>query len=41
MNASTTRDLTLDSGFDFEEKGVHELKGVTGARMLYAVRSSG
>jgi len=36
---STTRDLTLDSGFDFVEKGAFELKGVTGARMLYAVRT--
>lgn len=36
---STTRDLTLDSGFDFVEKGTYELKGVTGARMLYTLRS--
>jgi class 3 adenylate cyclase len=35
---STTRDLTLDSGFQFEEKGTYELKGVTGARTLYSVR---
>ena len=34
---STTRDLTVDSGFSFEEKGTFELKGVTGARTVYAV----
>jgi class 3 adenylate cyclase len=34
---STTRDLTIDSGFSFEEKGVHELKGVSGGRTLYAL----
>jgi class 3 adenylate cyclase len=37
---STTRDLTVDSGFDFEEKGTFELKGVSGSRTLYAVRLS-
>ena len=37
---STTRDLTLDSGFDFEEKGTFELKGVSGSRTLYTVGSS-
>jgi len=36
---STTRDLTLDSGFEFEEKGTYELKGVTGGRTLYSVQS--
>ena len=36
---STTRDLTLDSGFDFQEKGTYPLKGVSGARMLYIARS--
>jgi class 3 adenylate cyclase len=36
---STTRDLTIDSGFDFVEKGTYELKGVTGARTLYTLRS--
>ena len=34
---STTRDLTLDAGFDFEERGAFELKGVSGARTLYVV----
>ena len=36
---STTRDLTLDSGFDYQKKGTYELKGVSGARTLYTVRS--
>jgi len=36
---STTRDLTVDSGFSFQEKGTFELKGVTGARTVYAVSS--
>jgi class 3 adenylate cyclase len=37
--SSTTRDLTLDSGFEFGEKGTFELKGVPGARTLYTVSS--
>ena len=37
---STTRDLTLDSGFEFEEKGTFELKGVSGPRTLYTICSS-
>jgi class 3 adenylate cyclase len=36
---STTRDLTLDGGFEFEEKGTFELKGVSGPRTLYTVCS--
>jgi class 3 adenylate cyclase len=36
---STTRDLTLDSGLAFLEKGAFELKVVPGARTLYAVDS--
>jgi class 3 adenylate cyclase len=39
LATSTTRDLTLDSGFDFVEKGTYELKGVTGPRTLYSLRS--
>jgi class 3 adenylate cyclase len=35
---STTRDLTLDAGVEYEERGVAELKGVPGARQLYALR---
>jgi class 3 adenylate cyclase len=36
---STTRDLTIDSGFTFEEKGTYDLKGVSGSRTVYAVTS--
>lgn len=35
---ATTRDLTLDAGVDYEERGPVELKGVPGARVLYALR---
>ena len=38
---STTRDLTLDAGFDFDEKGTFELKGVSTPRTLYSLRSEG
>jgi class 3 adenylate cyclase len=36
---STTRDLTADAGVDFEHRGSVELRGVSGARELYVVRS--
>jgi class 3 adenylate cyclase len=39
LATSTTRDLTLDGNFDFVEKGTYELKGVTGPRTLYSLRS--
>lgn len=39
LATSTTRDLTLDSGCDFVEKGTYELKGVSGPRTLYSLRS--
>jgi class 3 adenylate cyclase len=37
--SATTRDLTLDAGMDYDERGAFELKGVTGPRILFAVRS--
>lgn len=37
---SSTRDLTLDAGIDYEERGAVELKGVPGARTLYALRAT-
>jgi class 3 adenylate cyclase len=37
---ATTRDLTVDSGFDYVSRGAVELRGVTGARELYTLRSS-
>ncbi|MEP7040194.1 MAG: adenylate/guanylate cyclase domain-containing protein [Chloroflexota bacterium] len=37
---SSTRDLTLDAGIDYDERGAVELKGVPGARTLYALRAT-
>src|SRR3989442_11469954 len=40
--SSVTRDLLDGSGLMFEERGLHELKGLTGARPVFAlVRPSG
>jgi class 3 adenylate cyclase len=36
--SSTTHDLVEGSGLEFEDRGEHVLKGVEGARRLYAVR---
>jgi class 3 adenylate cyclase len=36
--SATTRDLVAGSGIEFEDRGEHELKGLEGARRLYAVR---
>ncbi len=36
--SQTTRDLVEGSGLEFEDRGLHELKGIKGARQLYAVR---
>ena len=35
--STTVRDLVAGSGLQFEERGVHTLKGVPGAWPLYAV----
>ncbi|HLG07229.1 MAG TPA: adenylate/guanylate cyclase domain-containing protein [Gaiellaceae bacterium] len=35
--SSTTHDLVEGSGLEFEDRGAHELKGIDGARRLYAV----
>jgi class 3 adenylate cyclase len=35
--SSTVKDLVAGSGFAFEERGEHELKGVPGTWRLYAV----
>ena len=35
--SSTVRDLVAGSGIEFEDRGVHELKGVPGEWHLYAV----
>jgi pimeloyl-ACP methyl ester carboxylesterase len=36
--SSTTHDLVEGSGLEFDDRGAHELKGIDGARLLYAVR---
>jgi hypothetical protein len=35
--SSTLRDLLIGSGIEFEDRGVHELKGVPGEWRLFAV----
>jgi class 3 adenylate cyclase len=37
--SSTTHDLVAGSGLEFEDRGEHQLKGVEGARRVYAVVS--
>ena len=36
--SGTVRDLVAGSGIEFEEKGLHELKGVPGEWRLYTAR---
>ncbi|HXG77627.1 MAG TPA: alpha/beta fold hydrolase [Gaiellaceae bacterium] len=36
--SQTTHDLVEGSGLAFEDRGAHELKGIAGARRLYALR---
>jgi class 3 adenylate cyclase len=38
--SSTVKDLVAGSGFAFEERGEHELKGVPGTWRLYAVQDA-
>ena len=38
--SSTLRDLVIGSGLEFEDRGVHELKGVPGEWHLFAVAST-
>jgi class 3 adenylate cyclase len=38
--SGTTHELVADSGLTFEDRGSHELKGVTGARQVWALVSS-
>jgi class 3 adenylate cyclase len=38
--SSTLRDLVIGSGLEFEERGIHELKGVPGEWRLFAVASA-
>jgi class 3 adenylate cyclase len=37
--SGTTRDLLAGSGLDFEDRGLVELKGLTGPRAIFALRS--
>jgi class 3 adenylate cyclase len=39
--SGTVKDLVVGSGFGFEDRGEHELKGVPGAWRLYAVGHAG
>jgi class 3 adenylate cyclase len=36
--SSTTRDLVAGSGLEFEDRGEHELRGIEGARRIFAAR---
>jgi len=38
--SETVHDIIAGSGLRFEERGLHELKGIEGARQLFAVRNS-
>jgi class 3 adenylate cyclase len=40
LASSTVRDLVAGSGIEFEDRGVHELKGVPGEWRIYAVSSA-
>jgi class 3 adenylate cyclase len=35
--SGTTHDLLAGSGLTFEDRGLHELKGITGQRQVYAL----
>jgi len=37
--SSTVKDLVAGSGLEFDDRGVHDLKGVPGEWRLYAVRA--
>ncbi len=39
--SGTTHDLVAGSGLSFEDRGQHELKGITGARQVFALTSVG
>ena len=38
LTTGTVRDLTVGSGIDFDDRGLHTLKGVPGEWQLLAVR---
>jgi class 3 adenylate cyclase len=35
----TVRDLTIGSGLEFRDRGLHELKGIPGAWELFALQT--
>ncbi len=39
--SGTTHDLLVGSGLTFEDRGMHELKGITGARQVFALVALG
>ena len=39
LTTGTVRDLVAGSGASFEERGVHELKGVEGSRQIFSLRA--
>ncbi len=39
LTTGTVRDLVAGSGASFEDRGVHELKGVEGSRQVFSLRS--
>ncbi len=39
--SATTRDLLAGTGLRFEDRGLHELKGLSGARQVFAVAGDG
>ena len=38
--SATTRDLLIGSGLEFDDRGTHELKGLSGARQVFALRTA-
>jgi len=38
--SATTHELVAGTGLEFEDAGVHELKGISGPRQLYALRTA-
>ena len=39
LTTGTVRDLVTGSGASFEDRGVHELKGVEGSRQIFSLRA--
>jgi class 3 adenylate cyclase len=39
LTSSTVRDLVAGSGLEFEDRGMHELKGIAGYWQVFAVKA--